>query len=89
MSNDAIERMLDIDFENDIIIVYWQKRCYIVSLRDNWKQTGIGLGNAFRDLGKSIVKTVATGAKKADDWANREDKPAEKQEEDKQEEKQE
>lgn len=41
-----------------------------MSLRDNWKETGVGLGHAFRDLGKSIVKTMATGAKKVDEWAN-------------------
>lgn len=48
-----------------------------MSLKDNWKQTGLGLGHAFRDLGKSVVKSVATGVKKADDWANKE-KPEEK-----------
>ena len=46
-----------------------------MSLKDNWKNTGVGLGHAFRDLGKSIVKTVATGAEKADKWANSEDHP--------------
>ena len=44
-----------------------------MSLKDNWKQTGVGLGHAFRDLGKSVVKSVATGVKKADQWANKED----------------
>jgi len=44
-----------------------------MSLKDNWKQTGLGLGHAFRDLGKSVVKTVATGVKKADDWANKDE----------------
>lgn len=46
-----------------------------MSLRDTWKQTGVGLGHAFRDLGKTMVKTVAVGAKKADEWANGEDAP--------------
>lgn len=46
-----------------------------MSLRDNWKETGVGLGHAFRDLGKTIVKTASVGVKKADDWANGEDVP--------------
>ena len=45
-----------------------------MALKDNWKQTGVGLGHAFRDLGKSVIKSVATGMKKADEWANKEDK---------------
>lgn len=44
-----------------------------MSLRNNWKETGVGLGHAFRDLGKTIVKTAATGLKKADVWANGEE----------------
>lgn len=39
-------------------------------LKDSWKQTGIGLGHAFRDLGKSIVKSGTYGLKKAEEWAN-------------------
>lgn len=42
-------------------------------LRDTWKATGKGLGFAFRDLGKALVKTGATAFKKADNWANKED----------------
>ena len=42
-------------------------------LRDTWKETGKGLGFAFRDLGKSLIKTGATALKKADEWANKED----------------
>lgn len=41
-----------------------------MSLKDDWKATGTGIGHAFRNLGKSIVKTVATGVNKADEWAN-------------------
>lgn len=41
-----------------------------MSLRDNWKETGVGLGHAFRDLGKTLVKTVKTGAEKVDNWVN-------------------
>lgn len=41
-----------------------------MSLRDNWKQTGTGLGHAFRDLGKTLVKSAATVARKAENWAD-------------------
>lgn len=41
-----------------------------MSLKDSWKETGKGLGHAFRDLGKTLVKTASTAAKKADEWAN-------------------
>ena len=42
-------------------------------LRSSWKETGVGLGHAFRDLGKTLIKTGAKAVKKADAWANRED----------------
>ena len=45
-----------------------------MALRDEWKETGKGLGHAFRDLGKSIVRSVKTGVDKADDWATGEEK---------------
>ena len=46
----------------------------------SWKETGKGLGHAFRDLGKSLVKTASTAAQKVDDWANGEnDDPAEEE----------
>lgn len=48
-----------------------------MALRDEWKETGKGLGHAFRDLGKSIVRSVKTGVDKADDWAGSEEKPKE------------
>ncbi len=44
-------------------------------LRGTWKETGIGLGHAFRDLGKTLLKTGATAAKKVDKWANSEEQP--------------
>ena len=44
-----------------------------MSLKDSWKDTGIGLGNAFRDLGKTLIKTAKTGADKLDEWANSDD----------------
>ncbi len=42
-------------------------------LRSNWKETGTSLGHAFRDLGKTLIKTGATAVKKVDQWANSED----------------
>ena len=44
-----------------------------MSLKDNWKATGAGLGNAFKDLGKTLVKTASTAVNKADQWANGDD----------------
>ncbi len=43
------------------------------SLKDSWKETGKGLGHAFRDLGKTLIKTGANVVNKVDDWANGED----------------
>lgn len=37
-----------------------------MSLRDQWKQTGTGLGHAFRDLGKTLVKSATNVARKAE-----------------------
>lgn len=39
-------------------------------LRGTWKETGVSLGHAFRDLGKTLIKTGAKVVKKADEWAN-------------------
>lgn len=41
-------------------------------LKDSWKETGVGLGHAFRDLGKTLVKTGSKAVKKLDNWANQE-----------------
>lgn len=35
-----------------------------MSVKDNWKNTGKGLGKSFSGLGKSIVKSVKVGAGK-------------------------
>lgn len=42
-------------------------------LKGTWKETGVGLGHAFRNLGKTLIKTGANAVKKADEWANRPD----------------
>lgn len=39
-------------------------------LKDSWKGVGHNFSQAWKGLGKSIVKSVSTGAKKADEWAN-------------------
>lgn len=46
-------------------------------LRGSWKETGTSLGHAFRDLGKTLIKTGATAAKKVDKWVNEEEKSEE------------
>ena len=45
-------------------------------LKTTWKKTGIGIGHAFRDLGKAVIKSGATAMKKADERANKEDSEA-------------
>ena len=42
----------------------------MADLRDDWKETGVGLGKAFKHLGQSIVKSAKKGSEKADEWAN-------------------
>lgn len=44
-------------------------------LKNDWKNTGVGLGHAFRDLGKSVIKSAKVGADKAEEWAYKDDKP--------------
>ena len=43
------------------------------SLKDDWKETGKDMGGAFKQLGKSIIKSGATVVDKANDWAERDD----------------
>ena len=43
------------------------------SLKEDWKETGKDLGGAFKQLGKSIVKSGAVVVNKANDWAERDD----------------
>ena len=49
-------------------------------LKQSWKETGVGLGHAFRDLGKTLIKTGAGAVKKLDNWANREENQQEQAE---------
>ncbi|MBO5892537.1 MAG: hypothetical protein J6Q30_07505 [Oscillospiraceae bacterium] len=48
-------------------------------LKDSWKETGVGLGHAFRDLGKTLIKTGTKAVKKVDEWANREEEEQEQE----------
>ena len=53
-------------------------------LRGAWKETGVNLGHAFRDLGKTLVKTGKKAIKKVDEWANEdENKDSQKPEDNK------
>ena len=47
-----------------------------MSDKETWKQTGLGLGHAFRDLGKTIINSGKKGVDHAVDWANGDTPPA-------------
>lgn len=44
-----------------------------MGLKNEWKETGGELLGAVTSLGKTLVRTVKTGANKLDEWANREE----------------
>ncbi len=48
-----------------------------MALKDNWKETGKGLGHAFSTLGKTIVRSAETTADQVSDWAKGEKKKPE------------
>ena len=41
-------------------------------LKESWKETGKGLGHAFRDLGKTLIKSADVAVDKAEEWAHSE-----------------
>lgn len=41
--------------------------------KEQWKSTGKELGNAFEGLAKTLIRSAATGAEKAEKWANNEE----------------
>ncbi len=47
-----------------------------MGLKDQWKETGKDMGEAFSGLGKNIIRTVADGVEKATDWAQPKDEKA-------------
>ncbi|MBR6322371.1 MAG: YtxH domain-containing protein [Lachnospiraceae bacterium] len=40
-----------------------------MALKDQWKETGKDMGEAFSGLGKNIIRSVADGVEKVTDWA--------------------
>ena len=48
-----------------------------MALKDDWKETGKGLGEAFAGLGKTLVRSGKTAVDKAVDWAEDDEKKAE------------
>ena len=48
-----------------------------MSDKETWKQTGTGLGHAFRDLGKTLINTGKKGVDHAVDWAGGDGQPQE------------
>jgi len=50
-------------------------------LKSAWKKTGVTLGHAFRDLGKTLLKTGSEVMKNVEEWADeQEEKKAEGEE---------
>ena len=49
----------------------------MTELKENWKKVGQDFGSHGKDLGKSIVNSVKTGAKVVSDWANKDDEQKE------------
>ena len=45
----------------------------MATLKENWKQVGEEFATLGKDLGKTIVKSVKTGAKVVSDWADKDD----------------
>ena len=45
----------------------------MASLKNSWKNTGTGLGGAFKSLGKTLINSGKKGVDKAVEWAGRED----------------
>ena len=44
-----------------------------MALKDQWKETGKNMGEAFSGLGKNIVRVVRDGVDKATDWADKDE----------------
>lgn len=44
-----------------------------MGMRDDWKNAGVGIGHAFKGLGKAFATTAKTAIRKADEWANSDD----------------
>ncbi|MBQ2426862.1 MAG: SHOCT domain-containing protein [Ruminococcus sp.] len=57
------------NYTNHTIINFLFGRKFMADLKNSWKNTGAGLGHAFRDLGKTIIVSGKEGVDKAVDWA--------------------
>lgn len=55
---------------NTIYRGYKERGMNMSDFKDSWKQTGTELGHAFRDLGKTLIKTGKKGVDSAVEWAN-------------------
>ena len=45
-----------------------------MALKDDWKETGKDLGHAFKNLGKTLIRSASKGIEAAEKWAQEEDK---------------
>ncbi len=45
-----------------------------MALKDDWKETGKDLGHAFKNLGKTIIRSASKGIDAAEKWAAEDDK---------------
>ena len=45
-------------------------------LKESWKETGKGLGHAFKDLGKTLIKSADVAVDKVEEWAHDEPQAA-------------
>ena len=45
-----------------------------MALKDDWKETGKDLGHAFKNLGKTLIRSASKGIEAAEKWAPEEDK---------------
>lgn len=45
-----------------------------MALKDDWKETGKDLGHAFKNLGKTLIRSASKGIEAAEKWAREEDK---------------
>ena len=41
--------------------------------KEDWKKTGKELGDAFEGLAKTMIRSAAEGARKAEEWAEKDD----------------
>ncbi len=47
--------------------------------KEEWKETGKSMGNAFSSLGKNIIRSAKTTVDKATDWAEKDENKSSKE----------